>query len=50
MVNNRSYGSRLSHEEALEEIMANSGRQFDPYIVEVFIAIMTKGENVKYLY
>ena len=50
MVNNRSYGSRLSHEEALEEIMANSGRQFDPYIVEVFIAIMTKGENIKYLY
>lgn len=50
MVNHRSYSSRLSHDEALEEIRANSGRQFDPYIVDVFLAIMTKGENVTYLY
>ena len=50
MVNHRSYGHSLSPKEALEELIANSGSQFDPYVVEQFLSIMTKATNVTYLY
>ncbi len=36
---NRVDGSGLSHEEAIEEIKSQSGRKFDPYIVEKFLEI-----------
>ena len=37
MTTNRVYRKALSHEYALEEIISNSGTQFDPDIVKVFI-------------
>ncbi len=36
MTTNRIYRKALSHEQALEEIISNSGTQFDPEIVRVF--------------
>ena len=37
MTTNRVYRKALSHEDAIEEIIRNSGTQFDPEIVKVFI-------------
>jgi HD-GYP domain-containing protein (c-di-GMP phosphodiesterase class II) len=39
MTNQRSYGLRLSKEDALSEIKRCSGTQFDPRIVKVFIEV-----------
>ncbi len=38
----RPYRSRVSIQEALDEISRNSGTQFDPKVVEVFIRIVKK--------
>ncbi len=40
MTEDRVYRKALSREEALEEITANSGTQFDPEIVKIFIEII----------
>ena len=40
MVNYRPYKERKSHTEALEEIKANAGTQFDPKLAELFIELM----------
>lgn len=40
MVSNRSYRAGLSHEEALKKIEEQSGKQFDPAIVNAFKAIV----------
>jgi putative nucleotidyltransferase with HDIG domain len=37
---NRPYHKALSEQEALEEIAVNSGKQFDPTVVEAFLKIM----------
>ena len=37
MTTNRIYRKALSHEHAIEEIIRNSGTQFDPEIVRVFV-------------
>ena len=37
MTTNRVYRKALSHEHAVEEIVRNSGTQFDPEIVRVFV-------------
>jgi HD-GYP domain-containing protein (c-di-GMP phosphodiesterase class II) len=39
MTTNRSYRRGLSHEQAIAELFAFSGRQFDPRIVDVFTAL-----------
>jgi len=36
MTQDRVYRKAMSHEEAMEEILKNSGTQFDPQIVQVF--------------
>jgi len=38
MTTNRIYRKAIGHEQALEEIIRNSGTQFDPEIVKVFVA------------
>lgn len=38
MVTDRVYKARLTHEEALAELLAWRGKQFDPDIVDLFIA------------
>jgi HD-GYP domain-containing protein (c-di-GMP phosphodiesterase class II) len=40
MVSNRSYRPGLSVEEALRELLRNSGTQFDPAVVEAFIRVL----------
>ncbi|MCX5874746.1 MAG: response regulator [Deltaproteobacteria bacterium] len=37
MTSKRSYSVGLSHEEAKQEILRNSGKQFDPKVVEAFL-------------
>jgi HD-GYP domain-containing protein (c-di-GMP phosphodiesterase class II) len=38
MTSDRSYREALEWDDAVEEILAQSGRQFDPGIVELFAA------------
>ena len=42
MTSNRSYRSKISEEDSLNEIRKNSGTQFDPNIAEVFLKIIEK--------
>lgn len=42
MTNDRVYRRKLSKEEALIEIQNNSGSQFDPHVVEIFINLNKK--------
>ena len=37
MTTNRSYRRGMTHEKAISEIIRNSGIQFDPHIVDVFV-------------
>ncbi|MCX6080507.1 MAG: GAF domain-containing protein [Chloroflexi bacterium] len=37
MIDHRSYRPALSHEAAIKEIMQNSGKQFDPQVVNAFL-------------
>ncbi len=37
MVNDRTYRKALSVEEAIQELISNSGTQFDPEIVKLFL-------------
>ncbi len=46
MTSTRSYRKALSHEIAVDEIVKNSGSQFDPAVVEVFLSI--KGFDEKH--
>jgi HD-GYP domain-containing protein (c-di-GMP phosphodiesterase class II) len=40
MRTDRAYRRALSQEVARAELRANAGRQFDPYLVEVFLALL----------
>jgi hypothetical protein len=43
MVHDRPYKTALSHDEALAELRANAGTQFDPDVVNVFCAVYAEG-------
>jgi hypothetical protein len=43
MVHDRPYKTALSHEQALAELRANAGTQFDPDVVNVFCSIYAEG-------
>jgi diguanylate cyclase (GGDEF)-like protein len=45
MVNDRFYRKALSKENAMKEIIANAGTQFDPQIVEIFKEIILKEQK-----
>jgi HD-GYP domain-containing protein (c-di-GMP phosphodiesterase class II) len=42
MTSERPYRQATSPQEALEEIRANAGIQFDPQVVESFIAVVNR--------
>ncbi len=42
MTSRRPYRAASSREDACAEIMANSGTQFDPYLVQVFLAVVQR--------
>ena len=44
MVSDRSYKKNLTKEEAIEQLRANIGLQFDPKIVKAFIKILEEGK------
>jgi len=43
MTSNRPYGNVLSHREAVNEIVRNSGTQFDPLAVQAFLTAEGRG-------
>ena len=42
MISERPYRKSLTHEEAIEEIKKNTGKQFDPKLVDVFLSLYEK--------
>jgi HD-GYP domain-containing protein (c-di-GMP phosphodiesterase class II) len=40
MTSPRPYRGPLSHEEAIKELKKNSGLQFDPRLVDIFISLI----------
>lgn len=45
MRSDRPYRKALSKEEAIEELLKGSGKEFDPFIVEAFLKVIEKGHN-----
>jgi HD-GYP domain-containing protein (c-di-GMP phosphodiesterase class II) len=45
MTSTRPYRDALSHQEALDEIIAHAGTQFDPYVVQAFIELFEHDER-----
>jgi putative two-component system response regulator len=43
MTNDRPYRPRLSVERAVEELVAHTGRQFDPHLAPLFIQMLDEG-------
>jgi HD-GYP domain-containing protein (c-di-GMP phosphodiesterase class II) len=37
MTSNRPYREAMAHEEAVAELKANAGTQFDPQVIEVLV-------------
>jgi diguanylate cyclase (GGDEF)-like protein len=46
MVNDRPFQTRMTKKAALEEIIEQSGRQFDPKLAEIFINLMAEKQIV----
>jgi diguanylate cyclase (GGDEF)-like protein len=46
MVNDRPFKTRMTKNEALQEIKEQSGRQFDPKLAEIFINSMEEEEQI----
>lgn len=47
MTNNRPYRNAMSQSDAIKELRKNSGKQFDPNLVEIFISLITDYETLK---
>jgi HD-GYP domain-containing protein (c-di-GMP phosphodiesterase class II) len=41
MTSNRSYRQAMGHPEAIRELQANAGTQFDPVVVDALVAELT---------
>ena len=47
MTSNRPYRDAMSHADAIDEIGANSGTQFDPVVVEAFAQLMDARHDLR---
>lgn len=47
MISDRPYRKALDIGEAVEEIVINSGTQFDPVVVEAFVAVFGDGQRLR---
>jgi diguanylate cyclase (GGDEF)-like protein len=45
MTADRPYRARLSREQAIGELRRNAGTQFDPHLVEVFVALLERSDE-----
>jgi HD-GYP domain-containing protein (c-di-GMP phosphodiesterase class II) len=45
MTSNRSYRNALTKEQAIEQLIQNSGTQFNPDIVDVFLSIIREEDG-----
>ena len=45
MIHDRPYRKRLDHAAAVDEIRAGAGAQFDPALIEHFLAVVTRMES-----
>jgi HD-GYP domain-containing protein (c-di-GMP phosphodiesterase class II) len=48
MTSQRPYRNALSEGEAIKELVNFSGKQFDPYLVEVFISVINERNFYRY--
>lgn len=46
MVNERPYKERMTHNQALKEILDKAGSQFDPYLARIFVDLMDTKEKI----
>ena len=46
MTTDRPYRLALSRDAVIRELRTNSGTQFDPKIVEIFLGILKKGDVI----
>lgn len=46
MISTRPYKNSLSAEDAIQELIRYSGKQFDPYVVQVFLQVIKSGSVV----
>ena len=44
MISDRSYRAGKTHDEALAELLGESGSQFDPHVVKAFAEVLAGGE------
>ncbi|MPN51610.1 hypothetical protein SDC9_199258 [bioreactor metagenome] len=42
MTNDRAYRTAMTKDEAVKEIIVNSGTQFDPEIAQLFLKILSE--------
>jgi HD-GYP domain-containing protein (c-di-GMP phosphodiesterase class II) len=47
MTSDRPYRPAMSHEQAMEELRAHSGTQFDPEVVSLFHALMMERPELR---
>jgi HD-GYP domain-containing protein (c-di-GMP phosphodiesterase class II) len=45
MTSDRPYRARLSRERAKDELLAKKGKQFDPPVVEAFLAVLEEDKE-----
>ena len=48
MTHDRSYKPTYSKEIAIEELKTNSGTQFDPNLIDIFVNFVMEGQNEKF--